>query len=95
MARDLDDVLTAVGLGGARRSSAADDRSRPPAARRPARRGPILDALGWEPLTFETARRAHAGSVSRRWPRRWQTLEAGGFVVRSDGWLERTATTGG
>ncbi|MCU1452616.1 MAG: dprA, partial [Acidimicrobiales bacterium] len=80
-ARDLDDVLVAIGRGG------GHQRRRPG---RPADPGDaaVLDAIGWQPATF-----AHLvgqfggdlGTVAVRVAR----LEAEGWIERSDGWLQR------
>lgn len=88
IARDLDDVLTAVGLGGVRRPGGRRA-LRPVSPGDPVCRA-VLDALGWEPRTFEElALRTGLGLA----PLAGQvaSLEADGFVVRNDGWLERAA----
>ena len=81
-ARDALDVLVALGLSSAPSA---------PAAGRPAPgpdEAPVLDALGWEPATFdelcERGGRA-PGQVSVALAR----LQAGGWVVERAGWWER------
>ncbi len=87
VARDLDDVLTAVGLGGLRPVSARRRSLRPIAPADPVGRA-VLDALGWEPLTFEQlATRTGLGLAPLA--AQVSSLEAQGFLVRSDGWLEQ------
>lgn len=92
VACDVDDLLTAVGLGGVRRATPA--RSAAWSTRSPARPNDpveqaVLEALGWEPLTFEQlVFRTGLGLASLA--ERVASLESQGFLVRSDGWLERS-----
>lgn len=80
--RDVVDVLVALGLS----SVPAEMTERRPA---PATdEAPVLDALGWEPATFDDlcARTARTpGHVSVALAR----LHAGGWVAERGGWWER------
>jgi DNA processing protein len=80
--RDALDVLVALGLSSA--PSDTTDRRDAPAAEGL----PVLDALGWEPATFDDlcARTALTpGQVSVALAR----LQAGGWVAERAGWWER------
>ncbi len=81
--RDALDVLVALGLSSVPAPVAADSRDAP---------GPeeaqVLDALGWEPATFDdlcTRSGRSPGQVSVGLAR----LQAGGWVVERAGWWER------
>jgi DNA processing protein len=92
VARDLDDVLTAVGLGGVRQPLRRPS-LRPVEPPDPLGRA-VLAALGWEPLTFEELVR-RTGLDLAPLAAQVAALEGQGFLVRSDGWIERTATRHG
>lgn len=80
--RDALDVLVALGLSSA--PSAPADLRPPPGPEE----GPVLDALGWEPATFDDlcARTGRTpGQVSVALAR----LQAGGWVAERAGWWER------
>ncbi|MDQ6697433.1 MAG: DNA-processing protein DprA [Actinomycetota bacterium] len=84
---DLDDVLVAVGLGGIRcPPPPSPQRSEEPAG---PLTGAVLDALGWEPLTFEQLA-VRTGLGLAPLAAEVASLEAAGLLVRLDGWLERT-----
>ena len=54
----------------------------------------MLAALGWDPLTFEELVR-RTGLDLAPLAAQVAALEGQGFLVRSDGWLERAATRHG
>ncbi len=85
---DIDDVLVAIGRGGARRPSPGASAVRSRGSTDPIAQV-VLEALGWEPLTFE---QLVARTCLDMAPVASQvaSLEAAGLLVRSDGWLERT-----
>ncbi len=93
VACDLEDVLTAVGLARARRPPSRHRALRPAVPPDPIGRA-VLDALGWEPRTFEELV-ARSGLALAPLAGQVATLEAAGFLVRTDGWLERTAPRDG
>lgn len=87
VACELDDVLTAINLGGLRRALPAAGGCRSRTCRDPIGRS-VLEAFAWEPLTFEQLA-VRTGLELASLAGQVATLEAEGFLVRSDGWLER------
>jgi DNA processing protein len=86
--RDAADVLVALGLATAGRSGAgpsrpADDRPAPDAGDQP-----ILDALGWQPATFDQLVLRTGRSVAALAPA-LHRLVAAGWVDQRGGWFER------
>jgi DNA processing protein len=85
VALDTDDVLVALGLLGAARVIAAEDRPSP---------GPValevLDALGWRPASLaELVDRVHASPAAV--VEAVVSLGRDGWLAASGGWLERVA----
>jgi DNA processing protein len=80
--RDALDVLVALGLSSAP-STTADRRPAPGAEE-----APVLDALGWEPATFDDLCE-RTGSTPGQVSVALARLQAGGWVVERAGWWER------
>jgi DNA processing protein len=83
-ARDAVDVLVALGLTSAGRV-AVDDR-RPPGPEE----APVLDALGWEPATFDDLC-ARTGRTPGQVGVALARLQGGGWVAERAGWWDRVA----
>jgi DNA processing protein len=89
--RDAQDVLVAIGRGGALPPTAA-----PPPEPRPAPTGDaatVLDALEWRPASVDRLA-AVTGLGVDRLARAVRHLEERGWVQRRDGWIERIARAG-
>ncbi len=82
--RDAQDVLVALGLGAATRGRASTDRRAAPDACGRA----VLDALGWEPATFEhLAVRSSLALPELAVALEWLQVE--GWIGLAGGWYER------
>ena len=81
--RDALDVLVALGLSSAPTSPPADVRA-PPGPEE----APVLDALGWEPATFDDLC-ARTGWSPAQVSVALARLQAGGWVEERTGWWER------
>ena len=88
-ARDVEDVLVAIGLGG----RSTTHRAR---ADRPGDQADValLDVLGWEPSTFADLVGRLEGDLDDA-AVRVARLEAEGWIERRDGWLQRAAVRRG
>ena len=87
-ARDVDDVLTAIGLIAEANRTRPDHRPAPDSADEP-----VLEALGWQPATVEQVA-ARAGRDLAHVVMALERLLAQGWVDERGGWWERAARGG-
>ena len=88
-ARDVDDVLTAIGLIAAASDRSAVDHRPPPSDDDAA----LLDAFGWQPATVDQLSRRGGGDLVAVVMGLERLLESG-WVVERNGWWERVARHG-
>jgi DNA processing protein len=81
----VDDVLVALGLGGARSGDPADRRVPPDHADRP-----VLEAVGWQPSTLDQLVLRTGRDLAGLAPA-LDRLCSAGWVARHGGWYERVA----
>jgi DNA processing protein len=92
--RDAADVLVALGLSAASRRSSAGGQATAPDGRTPVAPGdrPVIDALGWQPATFDQLVRRTGLSVVEM-AAALHRLVTDGWIAQRGGWYERLGRT--